>query len=159
MLVSTIFVARKTVVSPHTRMLVSVNSSATGLLQLEPKTLGPDFTMLHAALEIVQSKERHILPIIFSNTFAKPRRSPKQMVVSHNLEKPFFLVSTNDVENTIWLHLEGTASTVAVVHYELKKTRENQMKRHEKPQSFHSQQNIADWRQKIDFSDSFSQYR
>lgn len=106
----------------HARSCILANLLVINPFQIESKSLGPDFTILHAALEIIQSKYTHMfLDIIFNCSF-EPRRLPKHMFLAHSIAPLSFIVRIDEDEQTVGIFLEETGSTIAAVH---QKQREN----------------------------------
>lgn len=97
--VATIRTGQQTVFSPHIRLCISVYSSLSRLVNLEPKLLGPDFEMLYVVPGLIESKESHIYLVIISIFSFNLESLPMPTVLKYDTAPPLFFINKDDDKN------------------------------------------------------------
>lgn len=157
--VATIRVVRQTEMTPQTQTCIPVTSSTPGMFSVEPASLWTNFPMLHVAPGIINFSEINAVLVLVSNLSRHLSRLPKNMIVAHGSLPPQNIVNIHDDADKIGIKLEGTDSTVAVVHRKQVETGETQMKRRGEIQSSESMHKSSYWQQQVNFSKNYFWYR
>lgn len=107
----------ETLAAPKSQVCVRVNSSAYGMFQFEPATLGPNHSMVHVAPSIVGPSKAQVFVILIRNISTTYRQLPKHVVLATGLDPPPFVVGIDiDEDNTATIS-NRSDSTIAAVYY------------------------------------------
>lgn len=113
---ATIHIAQQTVLPPHTRICIPVNSLATTLIWLDRISLSLDFTLLHVASSVTKPKETQACLDFISNFSAELQRLPDHMILAPSVAPSPFIVGIRNDENIVRKPLNVTDSAKDTSH-------------------------------------------
>lgn len=97
----TFLAARKIVFPSHTRICIPLTSLSTGVFQIEPTLLGPNFTKLYVATRIIKPTETNVFTVLISSSSSRTGPLAKHKILLHGTPLPPFIVSIKTIEDTM----------------------------------------------------------
>lgn len=88
--------------------------------------------MLHVVPDVMEPAEAELFPILICNFPTTPCRMPKHIALATGVTPPTFIVGIEKDEDSTATLSNEAGSTIAAVHYKLKRNRAEQMERNDK---------------------------